>query len=499
MSTDYWKHVTGYIPADRTNFPLGVYNSMKALQGCWPTRFGNLRAALRSASGSNLVTTANIHINAYVRDNLSGIDPWLNYSRLRTLDIPQSCDYWIGWPQQEEFLIDLLRCAVRPHDNPVDAMLQSQVSYMPQSAPSLKLRAFSAIGAGVRSLSFYAWGPRYAATENWYDTDPLRLRVIGEINHAAGWVEDILLNGHPPQARIAILYSRPSELWDRLAPSEGITKPGTYLAERRILYHLLRGLQQPVDMIQDEVLPAEQGINVNDYKCIFMAQRCITRKGADMLLDWVKQGGTLIGDVSCGQFDETEQPWRIMLDAFGLKSISPQETSDPAALEIAGAGIKTRRLISTVEVKDALVVATFTNGAPAVTERKLGKGRLIYSAWTPGFAYHIGAHVTNDVLNGMQESVRPIVAGWITAAGAPACEADNPLISARLIQSPVGSAVILINSTGAEKVDKVRVTVRGMPVKSVESLEQGVTPFRAEGDSVQIELPLGLTDVLRLQ
>lgn len=498
MSSNYWAYVVGFTADDRKANPQGVYDSMKAIQGLWPARFGNISAALHDALGSNVLTVANIHISAFVRDNLSGIDPWLNYSRMRTLDVPQACDYWIGWPQQEEFLIDLLRCAGRPHDMPVDAMLQAQSSYMPQTPRSLKLRAMSAVGAGARSFSFYEWGPRYRATENWYDTDTNRLRVIGEVNHAVGWVDDIVMDGRPPQARIAILYSRPSELWDRLAPSDGIEKPGTYLAERRVLYHLLRGLQQPVDMIDDEVLPAEQGIDVDTYACIFMSQRCITAKGADMLLDWVRRGGTLIGIVSCGQFNELGQPWDRMTGAFGLTSLAARELRPDETNRLEGVGMALRRLVSRVDVKDAAVTMRFADGSPAVTEKALGKGRLIYAAWAPGAAYHTGITFTNGVPVGMQEAVREVVAGWIRPAGPSACATDHPLVSARLIRSPRDSAVVLINSSGEDRLSRVRVTLRGMSVKRVESLEQGPLRFTGDGDVIVIELPLGLIDVVRI-
>lgn len=498
MSSNYWSYVACYTSEDRKTNPRGVYDTMKVAQGIWATRFANAGAAFHEAMGSNVLITANIHINAFIKDNLSGIDPWLNYSRLRSLDSPQSCDYWIGFPQQEEFLIDLLRCAGRPHDKPIDAMLQAQSSYMPQTPRSLKLRAMSAVGAGARSFSFYEWGPRYLATENWYDLDSERLRTIGEINHAVGWVEDIVMAGHPASARIAILYSHPSELWDRLAPAGDIVSPRTYLAERRALYHLLRGLQQPVDMIQDEVLPAEQGLDVDRYNCIFMSQRCITAKGADMLLDWVKRGGTLIGDVSCGQFDELEQPWSRMTSAFGLKSLAVLTLDKDETDLIDKADITVRHLRARVGVDDASVLMRFADGSPAVTEKPLGKGRLIYAAWALGSSYHSGMSLTNGVLLGLQESVRPVVAKWIRPAGMPACEADHPLVSARLIRSGRDSAVFLVNSTGGDPVDRVRITLRGVPVKRVESLERGTLQASIQGDNVAVELPLGLTDVLRI-
>ena len=498
LSSNYWTYVVGFTGDEKEAHRQGVYDTMKVAQAIWPTRFANANESFHAALGSNVLTVANNHINTYIKDNFSGIDPWMIYSRQRCLDVPQSCDYWIGFPQQEEFLIDLMRCAGRPHDKPVDAMMQAQSSYQVQTARSLKLRALSAVGAGARSLSFYEWGPRYVATENWYDGDRERLKVIGEINHAVGWVEDIVLKGHPAPARIAILYSRPSELWDRLAPSEGIADPRDYMCTRRILYHALRGLQQSVEMIQDEVLPAEQGINIDQYACIFMSQRCITAKGADLLLDWVRRGGTLIGRIACGQFDELEQPWDKMSSAFGLKSwkVSPIPKGEYGELEMAG--IRFGHLQARIEVSDAKVLMKFADGSPAVTEKALGKGRLIYSAWSPGAAYHTGGTMTNDVMVGFSEAVLPVVASWVRPAGIPVCETVPSAVSARLIQSPVGAAVFLINTTGADRVDKVRVTLHGISVKSVESLECGKVPFTPEGDGVVVELPMGLTDILRI-
>jgi hypothetical protein len=308
--------------------------------------------------------------------------------------------------------------------------------------------------------------------------------------------------------RIAILYSHPSELWDRLAPGDDIDRPRRYLSERRVLYHVLRGLHRQVDMIQDEVLPAEQGIDVNDYKVIFMSQRCITAKGADMLLDWVRGGGTLVGVVSIGQFDELERPWQRMLDAFGLKSLRVRfDSPSDGPRRVTEHDLTLRNeqsMWSEIEVGDAVVTAHFEDGAPAVTEQSLDKGRLIYAAFEPGNAYHrfneVHAPLKKELrlLLGMQEAPRELLEKWIEPAGEPVCEADDPLISARLIRAEHADAVFLINTTGQESVAEVRVTVRGRKARRAVSLEQGKLRLVVEGDVATFTSPLGLTDVVRL-
>ncbi|MCG3148670.1 MAG: hypothetical protein PCFJNLEI_02115 [Verrucomicrobiae bacterium] len=423
-STNLWARVRGWKADERAANPLGVYRTMRVFQSIYATRFGNARTAIRAAFGTNVLVTANVHADHWFRGTLTDIEPWQLYSELEALDVPRACDYFVGWPQNEEYLIDSMRCALRPHDKPVDAYLAAQASYLSRSPTSLKLRAFSAIGAGARSLSFYEWGPRRFATENWYDTDRRRLRVIGEVNHAVGWVEDILLEGRPRQSTVAILFSRASELWEALDGERAEAN------ERRQLFHLLRGLHQQPDFLHDEFLA-----DLDQYRVIFLTQKCMAKSVADRLRAWVERGGKLIASGECGTRDELGRP------------------------------------------------AQFLTGKVIQAERL-------------GQAYHTGTKLENDVLVGMNAAVRDRVAQWLPA---PFCATDHPLIGARLIDSPAGSVVVIVNSTGEPRVDKVRVTVQKAGVKRVESLEQGLLNFKTKNDTVSFELPVQLTDVVLMR
>ena len=488
QSSNYWTKVTGWKTADRAANPLGVYRTMQVLQAIYPCRFRNARTAIRAAFGTNVLVTANVHADHWFKSALTDIEPWGLYSQLEALDVPEACDYNVGWPQNEEFLIDTMRCALRPRDQPVSAYLAAQASYLPQSPASLKLRAFAALGAGVRSLNFYEWGPRRLATENWYDTDHDRLRVIGEVNHAVGWAEDILVDGRPRPAKIAIVFSRPGDLWDALDIGSIAT------AERRTLFHLLRGLHRQVDFINDEVLPSPQALA--GYRVIFMSQRCISAPAAEQLRGWVERGGTLIASWSCGQLDALAQPSQTMPQLFGLKSIALLESNR----SVKTPAIATPRSVANVTAADATIAAQFDDGAPAVLTKTFGKGRLIYTAFLLGHAYHTGPiRMDNAVVTGMQEAVRDLVAPWLEVAGPPECLTDNPLVGARLIESPHGRVVVLINSTGQPSLPLVHVTVQATGVKRVESLEQGSLTSQATSNSVSFALPLGLTDLVRLE
>jgi hypothetical protein len=505
-SREYWQALRGAGPDMRETDPLRVYNTMQVWQATWSARFGNVREALQEAFGRPVPCTANIHFETYFRDR-GGFDPWNEYSLRRTLDIPQVCDYGVGWPQQEEFLIDLQRCAMRPHTGRVDAMLQAQERYMPRPALHLKLCSMSAIGAGAGSLSFYRWGPRYLDTENWYNSDTNRLRVIGEINHAVGWVEDILLDGEPRQARLAMMWSRSGSMWDMLTPAPDQPSPGMYFSNLRTTYHLLRGLHHQVDFINDAVLPQEQGVDMDHYRVIFIMQRCMPRKAATELLAWAERGGTLIGILSIGQFDHLETPSPQMMEAFGLKSLEVLSGGDEEK-SIPTAGIVLRNADSRfarLQVGDAEVIHQFQDGSPAVTRKKHGKGELIYAAFEPGHAYHRFTEPVNArakelrLLTGMQESARALVAEWVRPAGVPFCQTSHPLVSARLIQDGNRAAVILVNSSAEEEIPDLRLIIKGISPSRAISLEKGNLALARESEGVSMVFKMGRTDVVRLE
>jgi hypothetical protein len=495
--SNFWKHVRMRTVLDREKDPQGLLNTLLLWAASYPTRFGNLRDAIHQAFGPKVLVTANVHDAHFQRGTLTDIEPWQNYSIQPALDVPQACDYYATHPQAEEFMIDLMRSSLMGRNGPVDAYLAAQASYMARPPRSLKQRAFCAIGAGAGSLSFYEYGPRYAATENWYDTDREKLRAMGEICHAIGWAEDLLLTAKPRPAPIAILYARNGDLWDLI--DAGVV----FSAERRSFYHLLRGLHQRADFLNDQYLPS--AADLDRVKVIVMAQRCIPDSSADALLGWVKRGGTLLALGSCGQLDGLARPSSRMLKAFGLASVDAPFTVDrrapqPLPKTIAAAHITTRGLVSTVKVDGAETSLAFDDGTPAILTRTYGRGKLVFFAFLPGHTYQDNVRFEDNLFLDMNEAVRTCVAGWLTAAGAPECATDNPLVSARLLSGPTGHVVVLVNLTGAASLPAVTVTVRGITATGGESLEHGVLKdLSIEGDVLTFRIPLNSTDMIRLQ
>lgn len=498
VDPEYWQHLRLRTIADRAEDPLGVYRTMRVYLSSYTTRFGNIRKAIREAFGTQVWVTANVHDSHFMKGLPVDIDPWMLYSRLEALDVPQACDYYVGYPPAEEFMIDLMRCALRPHQKPVDAYMACQAHYMTRSSRSLKLRAFSALGAGAQSLTYYQWGPRYLATENWFDTDRGKLQAIGDINYAAGWVEDILMDGAPRRPTVAILWTRVGDIWD------AIDVGPRFAQERKKLHHLLRNLQYQADILhEDDLPPADE---LDHYRVIFMSQRCMSPAGVAALNAWVERGGTLIASLACAPLDELARPTDRLLKAFGVDSLNLSEALSSTNLpdhQLAGTAVTIRGPTVQVTASTARVIATFEDGRPAVLERSAGKGLYRMTAFLIGQTYHSGESLgmKQDVLVGMNASFRDWIRPWLAPAGEPFCATDQPLVSARLIESPHGTAVFLMNSTGEESVKGLTVTLRGLKAETAESLMTGplkIEPIEGGGIRLQIA-EMGLTDVIRIR
>src|SRR5262249_20908206 len=148
-------------------------------------------------------------------------------------------------------------------------------------------------------------------------------------------------------------------------------------------------------------------------------------------------------------------------------------------------------------------------GSPAVLERRLGKGRVVYAACLPGVAYLWSAlqppavpdrgPLTHSVPTAFDPGARALVKLALAAAGVgPAIEAEPALMAARLLAAPGGYIVPVANYHAAvgQKVT-LRVAVPGK-VSKVTSAHHGELKFTVAAGKVEVALPrLGYGDVLR--
>jgi hypothetical protein len=495
-SPEYWEKLRTTHPTEWKADPAGALKTLKLLGSIWPTRFNNGRESVRQVFRRGAYTSARIDAEQYLRLGLGGLDPWNLYTRQQSPDIPQACDGVGDSPLDEEFLIDLQRSSLNGANRPVFSCLAGpllpSVRQLDSSGGNLERRAMCALGAGARGLNFLDWGPRWQADERWYSDDLARLQMVGKVNHAVGWIEDILMEGRPQQGEIGIIVSPISDSWNFTLRSQEALDA---VAERRLLHHLFRSMHYQVDFLHEELLPRD--FELQRYRVLVLAQSCITPVTTQKLQEWVSRGGTLIGIGALGQYSESRQPQPGMLPAFGIKELSWLNQEFRTVSTPSGMTLRLDQPVRKIVPGEAKVLVKYGSGEPAVLRKSQGKGQFLFCGFAPGLAYEFGLPSQESVPGQTQAAVRDLVRPWLASTGTPLCRTDHPQAGARIIRSYLGNALFLVNHSAAP-LPRVRVTIQISGLKAAESLTRGALKFTG-GKTCEFDLPLETTDVVRLK
>ena len=155
--------------------------------------------------------------------------------------------------------------------------------------------------------------------------------------------------------------------------------------------------------ISVDVLRADRGITANDlkdYKIIYLPFQIVVREQvANLLKDFVSNGGTLVADARTGTLNEIDiayqqSPGAGLIDVFGAERLDWLGKKDwftvnmndkTVASEFKGQFFKEKLKVS----PKANVLATFKDdNKPALIENEYGKGKAILSAVPLGASYH---------------------------------------------------------------------------------------------------------------
>jgi hypothetical protein len=146
-------------------------------------------------------------------------------------------------------------------------------------------------------------------------------------------------------------------------------------------------------------------------------------------------------------------------------------------------------------------VAWFEDGAPAIVEREVGRGRHVHFDFFPGVSYFFSSRAKNDHLPvAFSEALRRwIVAPALAAGATPPVRADVELVETPLLLSPEGAALTLLNWTGGPVDDFGLTLALPFAPRSVRSARRGALPFEIVPGGVKVRLPLGGSDVLAVK
>ena len=316
-------------PADAHAAPRLYVESRRYLGRTILDRLAAQTAKLRAELGDHVLAGANFSPHPFFWP-----DQQLYVQALRrgAIDRAGHSDYWwqasgLG-PQMTGYLLDVLRAGLR--DRSVDRPGQLRQYVMPHSPGNtdadVRRGAYVALAHGAKALDFFQVTPEHANTENYIRHDDLaRYRTVRDVIHESGAVDDLLADGRPRPARVAIILSESTDAWELATPgtADGLVPRGleelpsiAYNAERTFIWTALRHAHVPVDFVTEDDLVSGAAA---PYRVLYLVGDHLAADAARALADWVEAGGTLVSTAGGGFRDELGRPSDGLLPIFGLR------------------------------------------------------------------------------------------------------------------------------------------------------------------------------------
>jgi len=427
--------------------------------------------------------------------------------------------------------------------------VQLRALITPSDDGYLRLKAYAALAQGCKSFFFWTFGPTYIGTENYWSDLQSQYHGLAKLCHALQQAEHILSQAQPVRDPVALVYSVSHDMWHTDRPA--------HFVENRLTWAALRHLGVQPDLLREEDLEAGQ---LRHYQVAYLTGQCLTRKAAQQLDQWVRQGGILYLCAGAATRDEFYEPYlppfaaavwpenaaqllvlqtgyafNERVDLPTIKPITHAEAVFPAPAGPSGeasaarsapapahttapgaasakpeeaAAVKVRlkvigcRLNLRPDLKPEQVWARFDDGAPAAATVPHGRGKVIAVGLMPGLAYspYKPGQTTLDEV--WPEGPRMIFAQPLRLGlrNPRTVQLSHPVVEGSLLSGPAGSAIVLINHT-YQPIPTLRIELASAPPFQKATSTEGV-PVRVDrpdNTKAILELPLEWTDIVLLQ
>jgi len=488
---------------------------------------------LEQRIGKDIRTGANYspHANYFVTDL-----QWVRPFKMRGMTMPWSEDYIWGVPefsvQAAGYLTSAFRAGAKYHRLPI---MMYVMPHSPGNTPrDFRLSFYTCVAHGATKINYFCASPlAVGGTENYIATDDLAMwKAVRDATHDAGVFEDYVLDGTVRPAKVGLLLSSV----DEILTGDTNFKGGIHNLERKGIYFALRHAQVPVDFLtEDDVI---EGL-AKDYEVIYMTQQFAHSKAVRALTDWVQRGGTLVALCGGGFTDEFGKANPETAKLFGVQSqelfkdpklpqilpkqdLPPYEPLDTAKWACARdlAIPETPPMFSlpviawkqTLMPFDGKVLGKFSDGKPAVVEKKHGRGRAVLFGFLPATAYLRSGLPLRPVDRGATDAGYShflptemdmklhyaLVDDFLPKGFIRPVECSERLVETTCIDTerPARLAVPLMNYTG-KPIANLTVKINGLPrVRSVRSVERGELKAEIGDRAAIIRLPLDVADML---
>lgn len=458
---------------------------------------------------------------------------YIKWFRRGAADLGRHSEYFwqVGQPGPmiNGYISEHFRCGMR--DDPQAVLRQYTMPHAPGNTDANFLRScFTHLAHGATMLDFFGIGLNETFTENHIDHRALsRFKALRDVTHCVGFVEDLLPTARPVPSSVALLISESTERWDVAAMATdraGHDHFGPNFNKARLHYHLDRlGMwkaltfagHSPDLVTEQDVIDGKWG----SAKVLIVVGDCWPREMVAALDKYVRAGGTVLATASAGMRDTygTLNPaWHQLAGLAKVQSTTERPFLRPrielphvsALAQIKGDGWEMPALVTAeriTPVDGTKVVARFANdGSAAMTERTLGKGKIVTIAAHPGLAYLHSAlqppvapdrgAVTHSIPTKWDAGAAKLLATYLDPAPLIATPA---LIDARLLKAKGGYLLPLASYTG-ELAEKVTLRLRLDGVKKVSSAYHGELKIERGDGTITVVIPsLTYGDVLRLE
>lgn len=409
---------------------------------------------------------------------------------------------WLGG-QGFGFLSAILRGGIRDRG----VVLRGLVT--PSDDRYLRLKAFSNLGQGSKSIFYWTFGPTWIGTENYWSDLRSMYDGIARTSRAIQRAEPILYPARTVSDPVAILYSVSHDHWHTDDPA--------VFVETRLLYAALRHLSIQPDFLGEEEVTA--GL-LDRYRVLYLPGNCLDRKAAAAIDAWVRAGGVLYLSAGAATRDESFEP---AVPPFAAAAYPPaaatalekqsghryNERRDlpsippitQAALTIGSAAVSQPVIGYRMRLAAPPNAAwgTFSDGGVAAATVSHGDGKVVAVGFLPGLAYSpfkAGQTTLDEVWD---PDRRKVFGEPLRLAGImPLVEASVPVVEANLLTGPEGSAIVLANYTH-RPIERLSLRLPRGPghgVTRVDSAEGVAVAVRREGEAVILELPLDVADIV---
>jgi len=517
--------------------------------------YRNLTDVARQAFGPQVLCGANYsphHDVLYYGNQLQ----WIDAFKHRAMSMFWTEDYIFfvpELPQTISWMFARMRCATKYHGQPIHMYVMPHQPGQP--AEYFRRNSLLSIGAGAKHIDHFWVAPQENYSENYVSWQyPETFQAIYETIHDTAAVEPLLVNSKRRPARVAVVTGKATALNEDHAPVDvnadkflkmchlaGTPKQNICRKDQQFLYFALRHAQHQVDLItEDDIIEGR----LKNYDVVYFAGEWVNNRAVEKLDAWVQAGGVLYASTGLGIRNQFNEPETGLLKLLGLKSADMRKNlyhvrpllelplADPIdaiTMDVvyeSPAGDKTSahsvastkidaiamRQKLTPASGDVQVLGRWSDGSPAVTLRRHGKGKAYAIGTAAGATYLKSGLLPLPWARGGRVNLynptnfRPATR-HLVELGVDAVDLDrevvcsNRFVESLLLDNDHGTLLTLVNWTNDKSLPglKLSVKMKSAPSEVFSVVQNKKIPFEFTDGRVTFTTDLNAADYVMLK